>query len=89
MCSRGVPPIRPRKYLEGDHYLNYKLTFDQVEEILESIEWIAEENEEHMKVLISAYYALRDQNGHTLYQKNGGTVNATDQPINRGASITH
>ena len=66
MCSRGVPPMKPRKYLEGDHYLNYKLTFDQVEEILDSIEWIAEENEEHMKVLISAYYALRDQNGHTI-----------------------
>ena len=39
---------------------------DQVEEILDSIEWIAEENEEHMKVLISAYYALRDQNGYTI-----------------------
>ena len=40
MCNRGMPPIRktsPRKYLEGDHYLDYKLTFDQVEEILDSI----------------------------------------------------
>ena len=68
MCNRGVPPRKtsPRKYLEGDHYLDYKLTFDQVEEILDSIEWIAEENEEHMKVLISAYYALKDQNGYTI-----------------------
>ena len=50
MCNRGVPPRKtsPRKYLQGDHYLDYKLTFDQVEEILDSIEWIAEENEEHM-----------------------------------------
>ena len=48
MCNRGVPPRKtsPRKYLQGDHYLDYKLTFDQVEEIHDSIEWIAEENEE-------------------------------------------